>query len=49
MLHAQKPNWVCEFVGGGIAVKEIGHCLVEMAFTMLFGRQQCRRLALGEL
>jgi hypothetical protein len=49
VLHAQEPNWVGAFVGGGIAVEEVAHCLVEMAFTVFCGGQQSRRLALGEL
>ena len=46
MLHA-KPDWLGVFVGGGIAVEETPHCLVEMAFTVFCGGQQCRQLALG--
>ena len=33
-------------VGSRIAVEEIGHCLVDMAFTVFCGGQEGRRLAL---
>jgi hypothetical protein len=46
VLHAQEPNWVGVFVGGGIAVEKVAHWLVEMAFTVFRYGQQCRRLAL---
>ena len=47
MLHAEEPNWVGASVGGGIAVEEVPHCLVEVAFTVFCGGQECGRLALG--
>ena len=47
MLHAEEPNWVGASVGGGIAVEEITHRLVKVAFTVFCGGQQCGRLALG--
>ena len=46
MLHAEEPNWVGAFVGGGIAIERVTHCLVEVAFTVFC--QQCGQLALGE-
>ena len=47
VLHAEEPDGVGAFVGGGIAVKEIPHRLVKMAFTVFCSGQQCGRLALG--
>jgi hypothetical protein len=37
--EAKKPNQFCAFVGGGIAVEEVTHCLVELALAMLGGSQ----------
>ena len=39
MLHAEEPNRVGAFVGGRIAVEEVAHCLVEVAFTVFCGGQ----------
>ena len=48
MLHTEEPDGVGAFVGGGIAVEEIPHRLVEMAFTVFCSGQQCDDLPLGE-
>jgi hypothetical protein len=39
MLEAKKPNQFSAFVGGGIAVEEVTHCLVELALAVLGGSQ----------
>ena len=47
MSPAEVLDWFSPFVGGGIAVEEVRHCLVEVAFTGFGGGQRCERLALG--
>ena len=47
MLHTEEPNWVGASVGGGIAIEEIAHRLVKVAFTVFCGGQERRRLAFG--
>lgn len=46
MLDTEKPNWVRAFVGGRIAVEEVTHCLVDVAFAVSCGGQQGGGLAL---
>jgi hypothetical protein len=35
MLEAKKPDWISASAGGGIAVEDVTHCLVELAFLCL--------------
>ena len=37
VLHADEPDWVGAFVGGGVAVEEVPHCLVEVAINVFCG------------
>ena len=46
MLDTEKPNSVRAFVGGGIAVEEVTHCLVDVAFAVSRCGQQSGGLAL---
>jgi hypothetical protein len=48
-LHAQEPNWICAFAGGGIAIKEVAHGLVEIAFAVFVVVNNADGLPLGEL
>ncbi|KAF8262722.1 hypothetical protein EI94DRAFT_1704558 [Lactarius quietus] len=49
VLHDKEPNGVGALVGGGITVKEVAHCLVEMAFTVFAAVSRADDLPLGKL
>jgi hypothetical protein len=49
MLEAKKPNRFSAFVGGGIAVEEVTHCLVEFGPCRAWWRPNSADLVLGEL
>ena len=49
MLHAQKPNWVCAFVGGRIAVEEIAVALSRWPLPCFAVVKRADDLPLGEL
>ena len=40
MTNTEEPDWVCGFVGDGIAVEEIAHCFIEMALSVLCGDEE---------
>ena len=49
MLHAEEPDGVGVFVGGGIAVEEEPRCLVEVALPCFAVVNSADDLRLGEL
>ena len=42
MSPAEVLDWFSPFVGGGIAVEEVRHCLVEVAYTGFWRRSTVR-------
>ena len=49
MLHAEEPNWVGAYVGGGIAIEEIAHRLSRWPLPCFAAVKSADDLPLGEL
>ena len=46
MLNTKEPYDICTVIWRGVGVKEISHCLVEVALTVLSGGEERGSFAL---